>query len=240
MTEPIHPHCKVCPTWQANSGNPDFQCPASPEQKSKLRRAINDSLNSMTPEVRRRKSRLICKHLEQLAAYQRARTIMAYVALEEEPDPWPLVRAAWAAGKQVVMPRVDPPFEEPRIPRIHDRRILPFVLEEQLLDDPAEHPGLRVDVFGIFEPKSTSAEIPVGEIGLILVPCLAYDRCGRRMGKGGGFYDRFLAREDMTAVSCGLAFSEQVFGRLPNCPHDRSVDILVTETGIMDFRKARR
>lgn len=239
MTEPIPPHCKVCPTWRANQGDKDFQCPASPRQKARLRRAIYDSLNSMTPEVRRKKSQLICKHLEQLAAYQQARTIMAYLALEMEPDPWPLVRAAWAAGKQVVMPRVDPPFEEPRIPRMHDRRLLPLVLEEQLLDDPADHPGLRMDVFGIFEPKSTAAEMPVGQIGLILVPCLAYDRRGRRMGKGGGFYDRFLARPDMTAVSCGLAFSEQVFACLPACPHDRPVDILVTETGIVDFRKAR-
>jgi 5-formyltetrahydrofolate cyclo-ligase len=240
VTEPKHPHCKLCSVWQANSRDENFHCPGSPERKAELRQAIYNSLNSMTPEVRRQKSQVICRHLQELPEYRPARTIMAYVALEMEPDPWPLVREAWAAGKGVAMPRVDPPLEEPQIPKVHDRRLLPFVLEEQLLDDPADHPGLRMDVFGIFEPKSAAAEIPVSEIALVLVPCLAFDRRGHRMGKGGGFYDRFLGRQDMTAVSCGLAFSEQVFAQLPNCPHDRPVDVLVTETGITDFRKSRR
>jgi len=240
VTEPIPPHCKLCPTWQANSGNEDFQCPGSPVRKAKLRQAIYNSLGAMTPEVRRQKSQLICRHLQALAEYKRPRTVMAYVALEMEPNPWPLVREAWAEGKQVALPRVDPPFEEPRIPHIHDRRLLPFLLEQQLVDDPRDHSGLRMDVFGISEPKSVATEISVRELGLILVPCLAYDRQGRRMGKGGGFYDRFLSREDLTAVSCGLAFSEQVFTQLPTCPHDQPVDILVTETGVIDFRKSRR
>ena len=240
MTEPRHPHCKICSIWQGNSEDGSFQCPGSPERKAELRQAIYNSLGSMTPEVRRQKSQLICRHLQVLAEYKRTRTVMAYVALEMEPDPWPLVREAWAEGKQVALPRVDPPFEEPRIPHVHDRRLLPFLLEQQPVDDPQDHSGLRMDVFGIGEPKCGTTQIPVRKLGLILVPCLAYDRRGRRMGKGGGFYDRFLARKDLTAVSCGLAFSEQVFTQLPNCPHDQPVDILVTETGVIDFRKSRR
>lgn len=240
MTEPKHPHCRTCPVWQSRRLDIAFDCPGLPERKGELRRAIVAGLAAMTPEIRRRKSEAICRHIAALDVYAKARTVMAYVAMEMEPDPWPLVRAMWQAGKRVVLPRVEPPFEEPRIGYVHQRQIVPVVLGAQPVDDPRDHGELAMTVFGILEPKSAAAAVPPTEIDLILVPCLAFDRRGHRMGKGGGFYDRFLSRQDVAAATCGLAFTEQVFGRLPVCPHDQAVDVLVTETGAVSFARDRR
>ncbi len=230
-------HCRRCGRLAANPGLPLHLCPSAPARKAELRRAVSESLACMSPLVRRQKSRLIARHVLALDAFQKASVIMAYVGLEMEVDPWPIVRAAWAAGKTVALPRIDPPLEDRRIHRMHDRHILPFVLEPQSIENPADHPGLRPDLCGILEPGPGAAQISAADIDLIFVPCIAFDRLGFRMGKGGGFYDRFLTRPDVAAVPVGLAFSEQVFSALPRCPYDRPVSLLVTESGLADFRK---
>jgi 5-formyltetrahydrofolate cyclo-ligase len=240
MTESFQElHCRRCSRLAETPGLPLHLCPSAPARKAELRRAVAASLATMSPAVHRQKSLLIARHVFELDAFQRASVIMAYVGLEMEVDPWLIVREAWARGKTVALPRIDPPLEDRRIARMHDRHILPFVLESQALDRPADHPGLRVDACGILEPGPGAAEVPAADIGLVFVPCIAFDRLGYRMGKGGGFYDRFLSRPDLTAVTVGLAFSEQVFTALPRCPYDRPVSQLVTETGTCDFRKFR-
>lgn len=233
----IPKHCRKCPIACGLPPEKVAHCPGAPERKQELRRAISASLSSMTPEVRRSKSRLIARHVEELGLFRHAETVMAYVAMEMEVDPWSLIVEAWSLGKRVAMPRIDPPLDEPQIPRVHDRYILPFELHAAMVDDPGDHPGLRMDVFGIWEPNTDAPVVDAAALDVILVPCLAYDRRGYRMGKGGGFYDRFLSRDGLRATSVGLAFSEQVFDRLPNCPHDMPVDLLVTESGVTDFRE---
>lgn len=238
MTESFQEsQCRNCSQLAAQPGLSLHLCPSAPARKAELRRAVAGSLAAMSPAVRRQKSLLIARHVLTLDAFQRASVIMAYVGMEMEVDPWLVIREAWARGKTVALPRIDPPLEDRRIARMHDRNILPFVLEPQQIENPADHPGLRVDACGILEPKPGAAEISAAEIGLIFVPCIAFDRLGYRMGKGGGFYDRFLSRPDVAAVTVGLAFSEQVFTALPRCPYDHPVSLLVTETGVCDFRK---
>jgi 5-formyltetrahydrofolate cyclo-ligase len=229
-------HCQHCPQ-RAKVEREGGDCPSSPQRKAELRRAVTASLSAMTPEVRRKKSELIVRRVLELEEFKRAHVVMAYVALELEVDPWLLVRESWALGKVVALPRIEPPLPEPRATYMHNRQIVPFELKQEPVDDPHDHGGLRADAVGILEPKADAAEIPVGEIGLVVVPTVAFDRRGCRLGKGGGFYDRFLARADLKAALCGLAFSEQVFAGLPVCPHDRPVDLLVTEAGVMDFRR---
>ena len=240
MSEKLPRHCRECPR-AASMGFADLaDCPSSPARKAEVRRAITAALASMTPEVRRHKSLRIGRQVAGREEFRRARVVMAYLALELEVDPWSLIREAWSLGKTVVVPRIEPPLEEPRITMIHARRIVPLALEPELVDDPADHAGLQADVFGIHEPKAGAVEVPAGEIDLVMVPAMAIDRHGYRMGKGGGFYDRFLVQEGLRATSCGLVFSEQVFASVLRCPHDRRVDLLVTETGVVDFRKVGR
>ena len=229
-------YCWSCPKREQvdRRGHP---CPSSPERKAEVRRAVLGSIMAMTPEVRSTKSQLIVKRLLDLEAFKRASVVMAYVAMEMEVDPWGLIREAWALGKRVAMPRIHPPMGEPQVGQANGRTLRVFELRQELVDDPQDHSGLRPDVMGILEPKASAPEVPVGEVDLVLVPCVAYDRQGNRLGKGGGFYDRFLAQDDYRATSCGLAFSEQLFASLPRCPHDRPVDVVIAETGVLGTRK---
>ena len=88
---------------------------------------------------------------------------------------------------------------------------------------------------GIREPAGGEAW-PIEQIDLVVVPALAYDRSGNRLGRGGGFYDRFLAQPALRAVRCGLAFSKQVVQELPVGPNDHPVDLLVTDAEVLRFR----
>ena len=79
---------------------------------------------------------------------------------------------------------------------------------------------------------------PLEDIDFIIVPALAYDHNGGRLGRGGGFYDRFLAHTEVKAVTCGLAFSEQLVDELPIHAHDYPVQILVTDKDVIRFEQA--
>lgn len=234
MSDRVPIHCRDC-LLSRQFDDPASQCPGSPDQKSDLRRVVTESLSAMTPEVRRTKSLRIVKHLLDFEPFKRAEMVMAYVAMEMEVDPWSLIREAWALGKRVVLPRIHPPFDYPKVPSVHNRYLRACELHPQNVDDPREHGDLRPDVMGILEPKDSAAEVPVRDIDLVLVPCVAFDRRGCRLGKGGGFYDRFLAHGEFRGLAVGLAFSEQVFNSLPTCPHDKEVEYIATEIGLIDL-----
>ncbi len=225
--------CRQCP--RVRSMDEAANCHASPARKMHIRRAVAMALGSMSPEIKRQKSLAIVRRLLAHPVFQSARTIMGYIAMETEVDLWTLFREAWMLGKTIALPRIVPPLDEPRITRVHDRRILPYQLTPAAVDAPSEHPGLQMDMLGIWEPKSNARPVPLAEVDLILVPCLAYDRRGVRMGKGGGFYDRLLASDGVRATTAGIAFSEQIFRRLPSCPHDHPVNMLFTDCGLTDF-----
>jgi 5-formyltetrahydrofolate cyclo-ligase len=80
----------------------------------------------------------------------------------------------------------------------------------------------------IREPVPECPEVPPAELDLILVPGLGFDRSGRRLGRGGGFYDRFLAEPSLRAIRCGVLFDAQLVDQVPAEPHDILVDYLAT------------
>jgi len=93
---------------------------------------------------------------------------------------------------------------------------------------------MLVDQFGIRTPKNGQMW-PYEDIDLIVVPALAFDRQGNRLGRGGGFYDRFLAEPRVHAVTVGLGFAEQLVEELPTHHYDRPVDMLVTDQHVLRF-----
>ncbi len=84
----------------------------------------------------------------------------------------------------------------------------------------------------IFQPMDAQPRCTLGEVGVILVPGLAFGRNGARLGRGAGFYDRFLSAHPH-ALRAGIAFSDQVLDSLPEDPHDQRMDILLTDAGMI-------
>ena len=132
---------------------------------------------------------------------------------------------------------LDAPDASIIVPFCEDGEIVPFHLWS--LDE------LEVGYRGILEPKASLRQEPdrivdPEWIETVIVPGLAFDINGNRLGRGAGFYDRFLPKLPSTATIIGLAFECQVFESIPTERHDRPVDILITETQLRTctFRSA--
>ena len=185
--------------------------------KRQLRQDMKATLADLAVEVAADKSRRACAMLLALKEFREAGVVMTYLPIPGELDATPIVLAAWSAGKTVLAPKVDWPA----------RRILPIPIRSL-------ESGLVVGRHGIREPQGIHPW-PVGGIDLVLVPALAYDHRGYRLGRGAGLYDRFLAEPGLRAATCGLAFGEQLLQELPAAAHDRPVDMLVTDAEVLRF-----
>ena len=178
--------------------------------KAQVRIAILRRLRNQQEDNRRRKSAIVRRKLFRLAAFRRATTVFCYVALPYEVQTWELIEEMLAQGKRVVVP-------------VAQRRTKSLRLCE--LKDPAAE--LSRGAFGVWEP-SPRRPLPARELDLALVPGLAFDRRGHRLGHGHGYFDRWLARLPKTPPTVGLAFTFQLLDRLPTAPHDRAVQTVLT------------
>ncbi len=178
-------------------------------QKHAIRQQVFQRLNTQQEDTRRRKSGIIRRRLTRLAAFRHAKTVCCYVSLPYEVDTRRLITQMLVMGKRVVVPKV-----------ARKRLILSEV------QDPAR--DLAPGRFGVWEPIPQAVRpVSVEELDLVVVPGVAFDRDGHRLGHGFGYFDRFLARvPDVPTV--GLCFDFQLFDRLPRHPHDRAVQTVLS------------
>jgi len=142
--------------------------------------------------------------------------IAGYLPLSGEADPRGLMERLAALGRTLALPCVAGRGE-------------PLLFRFWSQDDP-----VTANVFGILEPESTEALVVPG---LVLVPLLAFDSRGHRLGYGGGYYDRTLdrLRREADIVAIGVAFAGQETEELPIATHDHTLDLIVTEHGVRKF-----
>jgi len=159
-------------------------------------------------------SALIISHLANwLSQRSKPGTIGLFAALPREPvlAGLPLLLPGW----RFAYPRASPGGD----------------MDFYLVTDPASQ--LRTGGFGILEPDpARSPLVDPSNLSIILCPGEAFTPAGHRLGKGGGFYDRFLERTPSTTLLVGIAFASQVIPSLPVDPHDRHVSFLATELGL--------
>ncbi len=97
--------------------------------------------------------------------------------------------------------------------------------------------ALRKGAYGIYEPAAKNKKARVKDIQIIIVPGAAFDRSGTRLGMGGGYYDRFLAKLPENVIKAGLAYSCRIARTLPSDSHDIKMDLIITEKGVINARK---
>ena len=139
-------------------------------------------------------------------------TIATFAALAGEPVLDELIADPALTGWRWCLPRIDA-----------DQLVFAAV-------DGAD--GLRPGAFGVREPGPAAAEVSAGEIGLVLCPGLGFTAAGHRIGRGKGYYDRFLAGLDPSCPRVGIAFREQLLDALPVEPFDQPMSHLATADGI--------
>ncbi len=185
-------------------------------RKNLLRREMLKARGLLTPVQIVEKSARITKRLLAMEEYRRAAVIMAYMDFRNEAQTGMLVEAAIAAGKIVAAPHTD----------IANRRLIPSLVTNYPDD-------LQPGAWGILEPRPLKPLDPAG-IDLVVVPGVAYDLCGNRLGYGGGFYDRFLRYTKPGAIYAAPAYEIQLQLDVYPCPHDVPVHFIVTEDRLIE------
>jgi 5-formyltetrahydrofolate cyclo-ligase len=181
------------------------------DSKDALRRRVRAARRGLAPDVADRLGAAVCERVLRLPAFESAAHVVAYVPVENEVDPGAVVDAALAAGKRVYYPR-------------RSKETLEFLS--------AGREALRPGPAGILEPTE-GEPLPAGNGPvLFLVPGLAFDARGARLGRGAGCYDRALARY-AAAVIVGLAYEMQLVAALPEAPWDVRMAVVVTEARVL-------
>ncbi len=183
--------------------------------KSHLRQRIIADRAALPQDLRARWSRDICARILALPQYKAARCVLGYMSFGAEFDSTDWVRQVLADGKELLLPKVDTALRELVLYHVQN-------IDAQLA------PG----AYGIREPLATNCEqAGLDEPDFILLPGVAFARDGARLGYGGGFYDKLLARMNSNhATLVAAAFSMQLVADVPQETTDRKVQWLVTET----------
>lgn len=184
--------------------------------KRKLREAMKARRCEVPPEERSAYSAALCERLLGREDVQRAigakGVFAVYLASKDEIDLSLLIERLWTADCRVVVPAW----------RDGTYRLVAYLPNTELLAGP----------MGILEPapEGDAQSVAEGDVAVWIVPGLAFSRSGARLGYGGGWYDRFLARSNPSSISLGAAYPFQIVVDLPLEPHDLPlVDVVVAE-----------
>ena len=191
--------------------------------KRELRRSIRTRLDQMRDSDQKQHSERARQLLENQDAWKKAKKILFYAPLPGELDVWPLFEDAVDAGKEVYLPRFVPAAAgKPSMELTESKHVYVACAVRNLKTE------LKTGQFDIREPLDTCREIPLNRLDFVLVPGVAFDLQGRRLGRGKGYYDRLLA--EVRGTTCGVAFDEQIVDQLPVEPHDIHVNCILTPT----------
>jgi 5-formyltetrahydrofolate cyclo-ligase len=187
--------------------------PAGKEAKQRLRREMLAIRRSLSAEEIKKGSEAIAAYFCAWPEYRDADIVMLYLSMADEPQTVRLIEHAWSSGKQVAVPLMGEVYG---------------VMEGAVIGNwdslVTGRLGLKMP-----DPAKTRPIDPV-EIDLIVVPGVAFDPAGRRLGMGAGYYDRFLPQA-VRACKVGLAWSVQIVPEVPTDAHDIRMDYLLTEAG---------
>ncbi|MCM8775876.1 MAG: 5-formyltetrahydrofolate cyclo-ligase [Candidatus Omnitrophica bacterium] len=169
-------------------------------------------IRTIPRSARKAKSKKIIAALQRAMVFKRARNIMTYVALPEEVQTWDLIRQARALDKRVFVPKIEPKSR--------------CMMAVEVIDPAKE---LKKGTYGILAPKQTRGRIlNPRHLDLVIVPGVGFDPRGRRLGRGKGYFDRFL-KKATHARKIGLAFREQMVKKIPAGPQDVPMDRVLTD-----------
>ena len=175
--------------------------------KTEIRREVRRRIKELSPEQKSLSATKIFSQIEQNSHFAQAQCIALFASMKDEVPTEYALKAWLEMGKHIVVPRV-----EGDIMRFYDY----------------SPDKMQIGAFGIEEPIDEE-EVSAEKIDLIIVPARAFTLRGERLGRGGGFYDKYMSLNGFRAYKIGIAFNMQIFDSLPCHPHDIMVDEVVTD-----------
>jgi 5-formyltetrahydrofolate cyclo-ligase len=184
--------------------------------KSELRREASARRDALPPDARQAAAEAIAVRPFPLAIAP-GTIVSGFMPMNTEINPLPLMRELAGQGARLALP-------------VLAGRGKPLIMRAWVSGEP-----LSAGVWGIREPEPEAAEV---NPDILLVPLVAFDRAGHRIGYGGGYYDRTIAqlRARKAVIAVGLAFATQEVPAVPTTPRDERLDLVLTEREVIDLR----
>jgi 5-formyltetrahydrofolate cyclo-ligase len=190
-------------------------------QKSAMRREMISRRDALGDEARMRETAAAMALLVASPQYQAAKNMLCTMSFGSEIDTRALIAQAKADGKRIALPRV-----------VNGKRALALHWFD-------EETVLAPSAWGILEPSADALSLAIAEIDTIVVPGLAFDFSGNRLGYGRGFYDQLLQSASPATARIALAFTCQIVPQVPVAVHDASIHTLITASGTTNFQTAK-
>lgn len=188
------------------------------KDKAQLRNKYKEIRQNLDLQDKRSSDEKIKRKITDLWAYREENLILTYVSLENEVDTKEIIKYALNDGKVVAVPRC-----------VENTRNMEFYIINSIKD-------LEKGSFGVLEPNIEKCKkLDDSTKGLCIVPALAFDKRGYRLGYGKGYYDRFLS--NFKGKSIGICYFSCISERLPNGRYDKMVSSIVTEKGVISILK---
>ncbi len=187
--------------------------------KKTIREDILRKRDSIDPEIRLKKDNMIMDKVLSSPDFKKAKTILYFVSFRSEVATLPHIEEALKRGKRIVLPKVD---------NIERRLIL-----YEILDTKEIKPGFM----GIPEPEAVpERQRDINDVNLVIMPGVAFDPDGNRLGYGAGYYDKLLAGLKRDIPLIAIAYEEQIVNALPSEDHDVRVNKIVTDKRVIQVR----
>ncbi len=187
------------------------------ETKNEIRKEISKKISEFSEAVRSEKTMRVANRLFAFANFLEAGIALLYIQKENEVPTEGIIKQCYAINKVVVLPSFNAEKHRMKLMKVDNP-------ESDLI------PGPR----GILEPDSGICKIvPIDFIDIAIIPGVAFDEKGGRIGTGEGYYDRLIPKLPATTRKVALAFESQIISQVPMASHDKYVDIIITEERII-------
>lgn len=192
------------------------------EQKKIIRKDIQLKKSNLTDEYLSSANKAITNTLINSAAFKNAKTVMCYISFGTEVDTKLIINECFRQSKAILIPII-----------MRNTDGTSYMEASELIDPTND---LAPGTMGILEPKASSIRIrDPKNIDLIVIPGLAFDNNGNRLGYGAGYYDYFLKRVRDDCYQIAITFSCQLIDRIPTEEHDKPIPHIITERGLNHF-----
>ena len=178
--------------------------------KKKVREEIIKKRNNLLPEIKKEYDALIFKQLIESDIYNKSKKIFTYVSFGSEVDTKKFINYAISDNKDIYVPKTDKVNKEMLAIKINSLN------------------NMDVDKWGILEPKDVDKSKVGDNFDLIIMPGVAFDINGNRIGYGGGYYDKYISKINDTCIKLALAYELQIVKNIKSEIHDIKVDFIIT------------
>ena len=189
-------------------------------EKQELRAQLKEKRNAISPDEKKRMDRAIVERIAASREFRDASAVLLYAPHGSEIDLLPLARLSRKIGKTVAFPRCDTASNTMQF----------YILEPDA--------RLVMGAYRIPEPAPNAPLCQLDEHTLCILPGLTFDKSGKRLGYGKGYYDRFLS--NFSGLSIGVTFASLVAERVPTDKYDVPVDVIITEEGVTVVNEAKK